>query len=267
MRKFIMAAFMLLVATVMLTSSTYAWFAMSTQVTVTGLQMIAKSDETYLLIGTGDRDTAAEIQADATTEVDFAMTDSESEVFPAAPVLTSAEAAYLTTSAKTVAGATITTPGAIIATQTAAAAVTNWYTAFADSPDESTMKTGSAVQLTAFTDYVVKKTVYLTVALGANPAASLTVTPTFTQKASGTDITAVKILVATEDNVVAVLTSADNGTPVSIQGASNITDDDVLVVDLYLYYDGNESVVYTNNKVNLTGAEIDLQFDVEAVVS
>ena len=61
MRKFIMAAFMLLVATVMLTSSTYAWFAMSTQVTVTGLQMIAKSDETYLLIGTGDRDTAAEM--------------------------------------------------------------------------------------------------------------------------------------------------------------------------------------------------------------
>jgi len=267
MKKLIMTAFLLLVATVMLTSSTYAWFAMSTKVTAIGMQITAQSNETYLLIGTGDNDTAAEIQAAATTEVDFAMTDAESEVYPSAPVLTSAEAAYLTTASKTIEGNAITTPGALITTQATAAAVTNWYTANAESPDAATMKTGSAVQLTAFTDYVIKKTVYLTVAVGSNPAASLTVTPTFTQKAGGSDITAAKILLATEDNVIAVLTSADNGTAVSIQGASNIVDDDVLVIDLYIYYDGNESVVYTNNKANLAGAEIELEFSVEAVTA
>ena len=41
----------------------------------------------------------------------------------------------------------------------------------------------------------------------------------------------------------------------------------VLTVKIYIYYDGNNTNVFTNNAANLTGATIDLAFDVTAVPS
>ena len=62
-KKLIPALCMLLVAAVLMGTSTFAWFSMNDQVTATGMQVVVKSDNTYLLIGTGDNDTADEIQA------------------------------------------------------------------------------------------------------------------------------------------------------------------------------------------------------------
>ena len=107
---------------------------------------------------------------------------------------------------------------------------------------------------------------YLTVASGSNDANNLTVTPTITQKTGGTDITAVKILVATDDGGFAVLSSANNGSAVDIKGTNTaITDSGIRQVDIYIYYDGDETPVYTNNMANLKGADIELAFDVTPV--
>ena len=260
---------MLLLSTAASITGTVAWFAANASVTATGMELRAKSDTTYLLISKTNS-TADAIQAENSNqgfkEVDFAMTENESKVYPSAPVLDASEAAYLTTSGKTVAGAAITTAGAIIDDETSASAVTNWYTASALTAAAATIDTASVRQLTSFTDYVVVKTVYLTIADGANPAHSLTVTPTFAKlDNTGVDLTAVKMLVTTDDDGFTQLSSANNGTAIDISGDdTTLTNTTVRTVKMYLYYDGNEDVVYTNNMNLLKGVEVSVSFGVTA---
>lgn len=238
---------------------------MNTQVTASGMQVIAKTDETFLLISK-DNTTASAIQTENATGINFAMDVESSTLYAAAPCLTTDEADLLPASTgKTVGEVAITTAGAQVTNEATAALFTNWYTAKANLASASTMKEGSARQLTTFAGYVVKQQVYLTVAAGANPAYNLTVTPTFTQKSGGTDITAARVLITTSDGAFQVLKSTQNGTKVDIKGTTNlITDSTVLTVNIYIYYDGNDSQVYTNNSANLKGATIDLVFDVQA---
>lgn len=260
LRKLIPTLVMVLIAASMVGTSTYAWFSMNTQVTVTGLEVEVKSNDTYLLVSTTNT-TASTIQGQkATTD---SVTIADAEVFPAAPVRSSGEAAYVTTSGKTVAGATITTAGVQVTDAATAAAVTNWYTASATGPDTSAIKTDTARQLAAFADYVIVEHAYLTVAAGANSAYQLSVTPTITAKAgTPTNINAVRVLVVTNDGGITIL-NKDSG-KTDIKGSDTaITDSTVRIVDIYIYYDGNDSAVYTNNKANLAGADIELQFDVE----
>ena len=271
MKRLIWSALLLLVAAVMLGTSTFAWFSMNTSVAVTGMQVVAKSDNTYLLIS-NTNSTASAIQAEnggsGYTTVDFAIADEDAKVFPSRPALSAAEAAYLSVAAghyKTD-GSLITTAGQQVDSAAKAVTVTNWYTANAQTVDASTINAASAKQLASFDDYVIHETVYLTVAEGANPAHSLTVTPTFTQKGVGSDLSAAKVLVVTGTNYV-ILSSSDNGTAVSLHDVSDqtITNSTVVTVDMYIYYDGEDSNVYTNNAAELTGATIQLAFDVIAV--
>lgn len=267
MKKLIPAICMTLIAAALFATSTFAWFSMNNQVTATGMQVAAKSDNTYLLISSTNS-TATAIQGENTTTVALTVNDNDAKLKPCAPALTDGEVAYLSTTSghKTVAGANITTAGVKVTSEATASAVTNWYTAFAAATSASTIDEDTVKQLTSFTGYVIEKTVYLTVADGANNATNLTVTPTFAQKASGTDITAAKVVVTTSDGGFAVLSSANNSTKVDIKGGNTaLTDSTVLTVKIYIYYDGNDTNVYTNNAANLAGATIDLAFDVEAV--
>lgn len=261
--KILVAALALFMAIGIATGSTFAWFALNTEVSATGMQVVAKSDNTFLLIGTAS--TADEIQAATpNTTVALTVSDSEAKVYPASPAMTAAEAAYLTTSGKDVDGATITTAGVQVTNAATADAVTNWFTANALAADAPDIDTDSARQLKSFTGYVIKKTVYLTVEDGSNAARDLSVTATLTQKTSGTDITAVKILVTTDDGGFATLTSA--APTADIKGSNTvITNTTVRMVNIYIYYDGDEAPVYTNNAVNLKGADIELAFNVVAV--
>ena len=264
--KLVPALVMVLIAASMVGSSTYAWFSMNTTVDVTGMQIEVKSDDTYLLIGTGDNDTASEIQTAGTDTVALTVTDGDAKVYPCAPALTAGEAAYLTVAEghNTVAGAAITTAGAQVTNAATAAVVTNWYTAKAAAVDDEAMLAGSAKQLTSFDGYVIRRTAYLTVAAGANNANNLRVSATITQKSTGNDVAATKIIVMTDDGGYAILDSAH--TTADIKGSNNaITDAAVRTVNIYIYYDGNEEHVYTNNSANLTGTTISLTFDVDAV--
>ena len=265
--KILVAALALFMAIGIATGSTFAWFSLNTTVTATGMQVVAKSDNTFLLIGTGDNDTAAEIQAivgDRTTTA-LTVSASEAKLYPASPAMTAAEAAYLPASTgKKVGGDAITTAGVQVTDAATAAAVTNWFTANALAPDAAAIDATTARQLTSFAGYVITKTVYLTVDTGANNANNLSVTATITQKTGGTDISAVKILVTTDDGGFATLTSASN--TADIKGTNTaITSSTVRTVNIYIYYDGDETPVYTNNAANLTGADITLTFNVDAV--
>lgn len=265
MKKLIPAICMTLIAAVMLASSTFAWFSMNTQVTATGMQVAAKSDNTYLLISR-DKTTAAEIQAQNKITVDLAVDSSEAKVYPCAPAISSTEVAYLATSGKTVSGAPITTAGVEVTNMATASAFTNWYTATAKTSGASDMQDGTARQLTAFTGYVIRRTVYLTVAVGANDANNLTVTPAIT--GTGEDLTAAHVIVATSDGGFVNLTNTNNGTKVDIKGSNTaLTESTVLTVEIYIYIDGNNTNIFTNNIVDLTGVTIELAFDVEAVTA
>jgi hypothetical protein len=265
MKKILPSACMLAVSAAMLSTSTYAWFSMNTKVEVEGLSLTAKSKNTYLLIDE-TATTASGIQTAAKRKVTF--TDATASLYPSSPALTSDEAGYLATTGKTVAEENITTAGVLVDNATKAATVTNWFTANALAPNAAAIDTASARQLTSFTDYVLVKTVYLTVASGSDPANNFTITPTFTQTSGGTDITAAKVLVTTSDGGFANLSSANNGTAVDIKGSNtSLTDSTVLTVNFYIYYDGDEAPVYTNNMANLKGASFECDIDAQVVTS
>lgn len=258
---------MLLLSTAASVTGTVAWFAANATVSATGMQIKAKTTNTFLLIGTGDNDTYGEIQGitPASTSVALTISDEDAQVIPSKPVENDTEAGYLSVADghKNTAGEAITTAGVIVNDAAKAAAVTNWYTASAAAPTASAIDAATAKQLASFTGYVVQKTAYLTVAVGASNAHNLTVTPTFAQLSSGTDISAVKAVVTTSDGGFAIISNANNGNAVDIKGSNNaITPTSLLTVNLYLYYDGSNTNVYTTNKANLTGASLSLSFGV-----
>lgn len=259
-RQLLAAIAMVLVAAIALGSSTYAWFANNTKVTANDLQLTAMSNDTFLLIS-AEKTTATEIQKDGRTTDTMGMT-ATTKVYPSAPALNDTDTGYLTTNGKNVNEEAITVIGEKITSATQAAVVTNWYTAKAQSTDASTIKTDSARQLVAFDNYVIHKTLYLTVAVGSDVATNLKVTPTFTQLENGTDISAVKILLVTDDGACVVLDK--NSADVDIKGNNtDLTQTTVRKVDLYLYVDGNDTQIYTNNAANLKGASCTLEFNVE----
>ena len=244
-------------------TSTFAWFSMNTSVSATGMKLEAKSDNTFLLISSTNN-TAAEIQKENVISASLEVSDADAKVYASAPALTEDEVKYLTVSGKKVGEEAITVAGEKVVDDATANAPTNWYTATAAASDNAAMKKDSARQLVSFTNYVIKRTAYLTVASGANSANNLTITPTFSQKKTGTDLAAVKMVVTTSDGGFAVVNSSSKKTDIKGNNTA-LSDKDVLTVNMYLYYDGNESVVYTNNAANLTGAEITVSFGVDAI--
>ena len=258
MMKIVSAAAMLAVSASMLATSTYAWFSMNTDVTVTAMQLSAKSDDAYLLVNTTG--TAA---SGADTEA-LTVTEAEAKLYPASPALDNTEAGYLTTSGKIVGtDDAITTAGVVVDNTAKAGTVTNWFTANALAPGAATIDTTTARQLSSFNGYVIHKTCYLTVTTGSNPANNLSVTPSFTQKAGGSDLSAVKAIVCTDDGGFAVVNSTSGKTDIKGNN-TNITSSVARQVDIYIYYDGDETPVYTNNMANLKGADITFTFDVES---
>ena len=217
------------------------------------MQVVAKSEQTFLQIGTGDNDTAAEIHsANPNTTVALTISDNDAKVLPSKPK-----------EASEIGDGKLFATGTPVTDAASAANYANWYTATNTDPSSATGGDITAVSLSTFTGYVIQKTIYLTVATGANNANNLSVTGTITQKTGGTDLAAAKVLVTTDDGGFAILTSSS--ATADIKGSNSpITSSAVRTVNLYIYYDGKESVVYTNNAANLKGAEIGLAFNVNA---
>lgn len=251
MKKLIPAICMTLIAAVMLASSTFAWFSMNTSVTANGMQVVAKSDNTYLLISSTNK-TAGAIQTENMITTALTVSDADAKVYPCAPVTNSTETSKLS--------------GTAIVTGANASTVGNWYTASAGASDKADIDWNTARALSTFDGYVIQEKVYLTVAKGANDANNLKVTPTIAAKSgvSGTLVDAVRVLITTSDGGFEILNK--DSVAVDIKGSNtNLTDSTVLTVNIYIYIDGNDATVNTNNAVNLAMATISLLFSVDAV--
>ena len=236
--KLIMSIIAVAFAFVALGTSTYAWFSMNKTVSVTGMSITATSDSIYLLIGTvNDIDT---VQNDGLMTVDYNMTTTQSKVMPSAHDT-------LTNSAD-------------------ANTVGKWYYQIADEPTAST-STDEKNYLTStnFATYVIHKVCYITVTVGSNPAENLVVSGvTITSNASATGnnttLAPVKVVVTSSTAMVELDSTTTSSNTVLVD---SIDDQTLVAIDIFLYYDGNNTSVFTNNMANLDGADIEIEFSVD----
>ena len=246
LKKLIPAFCMLLVSVAMLGTSTFAWFSMNKEVKATGMQITAKSDSVYLLIMEGEK-TAQEVQTNNSASA-AATNPENTAMLPAAH-----ETIAKTEDAEAKEADTTT--------------YSNWYYQTAAKPTESTAETPTAktkLTTTSFSQYVLEYTYTITLAKGSLEQGKLTATAKITAQDStgnGKTIEPVKVLVTTTQKAAEFTTT--NMTTAQDLYAGSITDTTEIVVKVYIYLDGTNEKVYTNNITNLDGAKIDLTFNVD----
>lgn len=233
-KKIIPALCMLLISAVLMGTSTYAWFSMNTSVKASGMKVTAESKETFLLISS-TKTTADEIKQEGGTSVNFNMSDEQSKVKPAAHEDTATNTASTNKDAA-------------------------WYYKVGTSYTDGTGTNKTALNIADIGGYVIHKTVYVTLANGSVVQDKLTVTAKILKNgADGTDITAAKVLVTSETGA-AEFGSTDT-TPKDIY-TGDINSTSVITLDIWIYYDGNNTNVTSANFANLASASIELTFDV-----
>ena len=248
--KLLSAVGMLTVSAAMLVSSTFAWFSLNKNVTATSMTVTAKSSSVYLLIGDETESTVSAIQTGNATEK-AGVAPTTTQIYPSAYK----DNATLSYTNQMSASADFADP-------------TKWYRATAASAGASTAKTGTLVALdsTTFGQYVIHYQYNLTLAVGSEPASDLVVTnytPAMTNVKTGTAETmqAVKVVVCGPNGYCELATTDSSNATVL---ANTVTDSAVTTVDVYVYYDGNDSTVFTNNIANLEGANFTIEFGVTA---
>ena len=238
------AAGLLLLGTAASVTGTVAWLSMNDHVTATGMQITAKTTATYLLIGSGVNDTASEIQG-------LVGAASGDNGLSTALSVTAEQASVLPSAHET------------IATAAAAATYSNWYTGRGTSPSDGTLVNDSKTLLAegTFANYVIKRTVYLTVAVGAVSSGDITVSLSLTEIAAAGaqhDYDPVSFVFASESTVLE-FNEANNWTNAGVL-TTGVAANGVKTVDIYVYYDGNNADVNTNNFANLSGASAEITF-------
>ena len=241
-RKVIPALCMLLISAVLMSTSTFAWFSMNKKVTATGMQITAKSDSTYLLIST--KTTVDEIRAENAITTALTIDAEAAKVYPSAHEDPSNNIA------------TLATPS-------------NWYYEIAASAGASTAASGTKTALTDadVSKYVLHKTVYLALAAGSDPAKNLRVSAAIASNstATGDDTTfaPVKVVVGAVGGSMVELDSTNPSSETVLKASMTKDDATPVQVEIYIYYNGADPAVFTNNFAKLDGATIDLTFTVE----
>ena len=229
---------LLLLSTAASVSGTVAWFAMNNSVTATGMSISAKSNSVYLMIGAIDENLAtiqAKTGASAETTA-LSVTAEQAAVYP------SAHESFTAT----------VTPDL----------PASWYTASGVSQVAAgyVMKEGSKQSLTTsnFASYVIKRSVNLTVAAGSNATGAVTVSLTKTAPGSGKVNDAVSAVVVCGTTYLEFNEAGSWANASTL--VSSVASDSLTQVDFYIYYDGNNDSVYTDNAANLDGAEFTFTF-------
>ena len=257
--KLIPAVCMLLISAMMLGTTTYAWFSMGNSVTATGIQISAKNESGTLIIGA---QTFTNHTADA------------------APTLTSVQAANMVTVPLNQATYNYTDSFAVKPCEHNSTAVNisslnsfgNWSYKIADAPD-SYASTGSATALTSFNDYVIYYDLYITVAAGSPAMQNLKCNASIQASTTGSTQAvrdAVRVLVAsdtTSEEFYNAHTESGTATAAHTTGetvlAASVTSGALVHLRVYIYLDGEDETIYTNNFLNLAAATIDLSFSAE----
>ena len=228
----------LLLSTAASVTGTVAWFSMNKTVTATGMSVTAKSDSSFLLIGNEDDDLDSIQDANS---ISATAKNSTKELYPVAHKA--------------------------IANTAAADSISNWYFMYSDDPDNYI---GTATEELAipngklFTDYVLKNTFKITVAKQGHPVNNLkvdtlTISGVSAVRALVTSSTAAQEFAETYADDPAVDT--DDATILAAQ----VTSSTVVEINVYIFWDGNDELVYTNNADQLTNTSVELTFTYESV--
>ena len=145
---------------------------------------------------------------------------------------------------------------------------TNWYYQVADAVTASTSTKQKNYLATLDANYIIHQTVYVTMAKGSNAANNLKIKSASlvvnnTKNGTSETYEAVTVLVTSSTNAVEFknATASDAATTSTVL-ATSVTDAALIPLDIFVYYDGAHSSVYTNNIANLEGATVNLTFDV-----
>lgn len=237
-KKLIPAFCMLLISAVLMGTSTYAWFSMNKTVTASGMQVTAKSNSEYLLIGAGDAN-VNDIQNAKTTEIAGTYASTENTARAVYPVAYYEEAGKL--------GNTDTN-------------AKSFYTANSNKPDkvgteeDATIENVREIQITD-SEYILKYTVKLVLSKDSNAVnKKIKLTPTYS---GGADAAVKAVVVIGTEHIALDRTVKTTASTVAL---NNTTAVDVAV---YVYVDGNSANIksdYINTPHTISGT-LSLQFD------
>ena len=252
MMKIVSVAAMLAVSASMLGTSTYAWFSMNKDVTVTNMSVTAKSDSTYLLVG----DSASTVSS-----IQGAKSISANGTSPSAQLYPTAHNSSVTN----IATAEALTDGKL----------SNWWYSYSTDPaddgetDKLVATNGDATFDIASADignYILINEFHVTTAAGANPLSNLRVKNcTITPASGGSE--AVKVLVAGTNGCEEFGGTGGNGNGTSVLQTANVTDSAVSTVKVYIYWDGQDDDVNTNNIDKLLSTAVSVVFTGDIVNS
>ena len=247
-RKLIPALALLIVSAVLMSTASYAWFSMNTQVTATGMEVTAKSNSTYLLIDNVDnastKTTSAETKAAAFVTGGTNATNSDAVVYPV----------YY-------AAATGTMPGTADSGASLAVTAGHWYTARNRNSDNATDATLNVQDLgtSAPVAYVCTYNAWLSLSTDSEPYnGKLTLTSTVASGDAGTSVVVVLSDGTTNETLKLV-----NGTPYQTTNNFAVTATSSIAVTFYVYIDGTTTNVYSDyiNAPNTLTGNISVVFD------
>ncbi len=237
MKKTILPALaMLIISAVMLSTASYAWFAMSKSVSVENVNVSIKSDSSFLMISTTNNlDT---IRADKLISIN--VNNDKADLLPIA-YDESKNTGNLLEQFKN---------------------PSTWYHQVADAANSS-VSTGAKTYLTAddtFANYVYSGTYYLAVAAGSNPMENLRAKVSIK---NGDDIgdEAIKVLIVTSTGKTALNTVSTYATDgFDTVNLGTVPNNATVQVDIYIFYDGNHTTVNTNGIASITDSTISVSF-------
>ena len=244
-RTILPALAMLVIATVMLSTASFAWFAISSDVTAQNMTVSIKSESEYLLI--------------KSVPEDYDTLDTET-------VLSDIRSTNSFTANGEAIGTTNIAPAAHHATTAADFADFNkWYTATGAVSNSSAMNDAGEQTLTKLDGYVVKYRYIVAMAKGSNPKDGIwlkAVQVVDTTPGANTTIKPIKVVITcgdvfyeygyTDDATGAAFAlSTDNFT-----AGATVGDTVFYEFDVYVYYDGNHSAVTTDNFANISPANV-----------
>ena len=242
-RKLIPAFAMLLIAAVMMSTATFAWFSTNSQVNVNGITISAKANNTYLIIS----ETASDMSLAGYTNTQVKYTTNNTfELFPV-------------TYFKTAPSGKTTTEGEAVDI--------GWYIARAAEIDASAAEEGTYTPIAEGAleggSYAVKKTYYIGIAENFLGATDLKVTGFTSTASAGTIVVkcGTNVSVCKSGNVdgvtLANALSAKKGETAAVYAT----------VEVWYFIDGEDQFVYTNNATNLKNFTFDITFGVTAATT
>ncbi len=238
MKKLIPALCLLLVTAVMMGTSTFAWFSMNDTVSASGMSVKAVNYSGTLIIGTDTEEGAPSVTSlRATYSPAVALTGGLKNLSPAA-VKSDVEDLKIET------------------LETKA----NWYYEIGADIDASA-GTGEAAEIPSFDGYVAKYNLYVCVAAGSAEMTDLTANVTIQADEGAQNVRkATRVIVATSQAGEEFSDNSEKQTgTVTLWDSIKPDDENPVKLVVYVYIDGNDDAVFTNNADNLASTTIQIE--------